>query len=57
MMSERIAQQRQYFVTEKKHHAFRQQRRDSYALAQEFARQELSLLQRACARVHAIIDR
>ena len=48
-MTDRIAAQRRFFITEKAHHALRQPRRDAKAMAERFAREELPPLGRHAA--------
>lgn len=57
MEHQRITAMRSYFIEQKGHHALRQPRRDRQALAEVFAREDVSPLERAVGRVHDIVDR
>ena len=46
---------RNYFIVEKKHHAYRQCRKDKSLLAEEFSEKKLPPLQRAVERVRYIL--
>lgn len=56
-MKDRIENMRDYFITKKKHHEYRQPRQSKKCLAGQFAERGLSPLQRAVHRVHYILDR
>jgi len=54
-MNQRIAELKQFFIQEKKHHAFRQPKTDPYVLAKDFAARGLSPLDRSVERhLHVI---
>ncbi len=57
IMNERIENMRDYFITKKKHHEYRQPRQSKKCLADKFVEDGLSPLQRAVHRVHYILDR
>ena len=54
-MTRRIEFMRNYFIVEKKHHAYRQCRKDKSLLAEEFSEKKLPPLQRAVERVRYIL--
>ena len=56
-MDQRIEYLRDYFINQKKHHAFRQERRPGDILAEQFSKENTPALDRAVRRVRYIIDR
>lgn len=55
-MTERISSLRQFFVTEKKHHAFRRPSFDAGSIAARFQREDLSPFDRAVLRLRLLLD-
>lgn len=56
MKSEHIQTQLDYFVRDKKHHAFRKEATSAQSLAPAFAAQGLSDMQRSVARLRAVLE-
>lgn len=56
-MDERVMYLREYFISQKAHHALRQEQRDETILAVQFEKEQTPHLQRAVRRVQYILNR